>query len=400
MTPERHIKSVTRRELSRIIKQSDTSESDKSYGAGYAEVTDERDPLFLGRIRVRLPYMTQDKQTEWIPPMGGFHGNGFGSTFDIPCKGDTVRIHNVLGNTHNMVYTPSFYHEAEKADITEVKAVNTPEGAEGKYVPTEKERKNIWRSMSGWLLDIIEGSSVAQKWRLIFSSPTTRDLFHWFAPRHEQSGRPYSTVFIKVDDLLEFWDESSPDGEKAVFRWEYLLKLIEMQMHKGGRLVIRDHTGSSLSWDDASQMVEIKMPQNKAFLVDRAGGNFVYDAATSKISMKLINNLEVIAQAIRFGATTEFEIKIGTPVAPGAVSFPAKPGNGGKFNDVKDPITPPGEAIVAGMSMLHILPGSVTVGGEAGLPVGRVGDVVEVIVPGIGICYGTIKSGSTIVKSA
>ncbi len=391
-----HVKPRTKREASRAIKNADSKDSDTVTGVNYATVTNDNDPMHLARLKVRLDYMKEDEESDWIPPMGGYQGNGFGSTFDTPMVDDRVRIQYILGNASNMAYSPGFFSDAEEGDLISSASIQTPTGEDdGKHDASKNKRRNIWKSMSGWLLDIIEGQAVKEKWQLLFQSPTARDMVKWFTPLHEKSGRPYSVMFLKIDDLMEFWDESSPDGEKAVFRWEYLLKLIELQMHKGGRIVIRDHKGSSLSWDDETQMLELKMPEQKVFLKDRAGGNFTYDSASSKISMKLIDNLEAIAKSMRFGVTESFEVYVGTVVTPDVAIWPPKPGNGGKFTDVKDPLEPPPATVVNGEKMFEVTAAGVFSGGPGGQPSARVGDTVEVLVPGIGICFGTITSGSS-----
>lgn len=299
----------TKRELSRNITGADPSNSDRSFDNLFGEVTDCDDPESLGRIKVRLDYMTQDQQTDWISPSGGFQGEGFGSTFDFPSLGDKVRIHHVGGNIHNMVYSPGFFAPAAKGSINSAKNRPTPKGHKGNYKSDNKSRVNILRTISGWLISLVEGVASPEKWEGRVESPSSYDYIHWWTGGHPDTGKPRGVIHIQIDDLMEFWDYTTPDDEKAKFKWDSLNKIIQLKLHKDGKIIFEDYHEGKLEWDDKFQTITFTLPKKGVLsTVDNLDGNFTWDAEKSTIKLRLIDNLEVAAKAISIAAVESVSI--------------------------------------------------------------------------------------------
>lgn len=258
MGDNRYYRTATNRDLSRKLDALDTSKSDRATGTHIAEVTNVDDPKKLGRIKVRLEYQRQDEETDWISPRGGFQGNGYGSTFNFPVVGDKVRLDFLGGNIHNMMWSDPFFHDEEKADLTEAKKHSAPLGRndEDTYDATKDNRVNILRSISGWVLQIFEGFKDVDKWHLYIKSPTMKDVIEWFAPNSPSTNRRFGVWRAKIDDMLEFSDNR---GNAGGFIWDGLNKLIQLKLHRGGKYEVQDNKGGIVEWKDEDGSISINL---------------------------------------------------------------------------------------------------------------------------------------------
>ena len=163
-------------------------------GFEWAEVTEVEDPDNLARIKVRLPWMMENQQSDWIPRVGG-GGANYGETGSIPQPKEAVLIHFWHGDMHRMAYAPgsvwtpggtgSFFDRlsAMPPDMNLVKDPVTGEMKRNRNVrggnnyhnvlrvPLHKPSKGkyktwFWQSLGGWLVWIAEDVN----W-LRFSSP-------------------------------------------------------------------------------------------------------------------------------------------------------------------------------------------------------------------------------------
>lgn len=252
-----------------------TAMADKALGVQYALVTNVADPLHAGRIKVRFGWQKDDEESAWIPPAGGYAGPGFGSTFHLPQEDMVVKIGFLGGNMHNPEWIGAFFTPGSTGNVRDAEENSTPLGAQdGRYDARKDERRNILRTMSGWLIDLIEGASVTGKWRLLLQSPTGRDFLRWLAPGHDEGRASTSMVELQVDDFLTLRDALNGT---ALFVWDAEKKQVILRMHDGGRVRIESSGGNFLELDDRAGDLTINVTGNVRV---EAAGNALVKAAS------------------------------------------------------------------------------------------------------------------------
>lgn len=306
-------RTTTKSELARQVKGLDNQETDTAIGVHVAEVTNVNDPLRLGRIKVRLEYQKKDEETNWIPPKGGFQYNGYGSSFDIPAVGDKVRIEFMAGNIHNMMYTGGWYHEAAQADLTKADAANTPRGrGDATYEASKGKRRNIFRTLSGWFFDLIEGKDILEEWDMYLQSPSGRDSLLWRTPNHKDTGKRFGEWQAIIDAYLTFKDTT--DGT-AEFSYDAVERIIGSRIHKNGKLVFGDHSGGSVTWDDTFATINIAIPSdmtppkaNTLTLTDPKGGSLFINGKESDWIFTAMNLMSLSGKTVIISASEKMNI--------------------------------------------------------------------------------------------
>ena len=97
------------------------------YGKFRGTVTDNRDPLMLGRIRANVPAVLDCQETGWALPCAPYAGKGVGFFF-VPPVGANVWLEFEEGNTDYPIWTGCFWGvgEAPKTPaVPDVKIIKT-----------------------------------------------------------------------------------------------------------------------------------------------------------------------------------------------------------------------------------------------------------------------------------
>lgn len=97
------------------------------YGKFRGVVTDNRDPLMLGRIRATVPAVFGDEESGWALPCSPYAGKGVGFFF-VPPVGANVWMEFEEGNTDYPIWTGCFWGvgEAPKMPaVPDVKVIRT-----------------------------------------------------------------------------------------------------------------------------------------------------------------------------------------------------------------------------------------------------------------------------------
>lgn len=101
------------------------SQNDNHYGKYRGVVTENNDPLQLGRIRAHVPAVTAYDDTGWALPSTPYGGNHVGFFF-IPPIGANVWIEFESGNIENPIWSGCFWSEGEApTDTPDVKIIKT-----------------------------------------------------------------------------------------------------------------------------------------------------------------------------------------------------------------------------------------------------------------------------------
>jgi uncharacterized protein involved in type VI secretion and phage assembly len=82
--------------------------STQFFGKFRGVVTDNSDPLQIGRIRARVPDVMGDQESGWAMPCFPFGGSGMGF-FALPCKGAGVWIEFEHGDPDYPIWTGCWY---------------------------------------------------------------------------------------------------------------------------------------------------------------------------------------------------------------------------------------------------------------------------------------------------
>jgi uncharacterized protein involved in type VI secretion and phage assembly len=152
----------------------------KYFGKYRGEVTDNTDPLMLGRVRARVPAIFGDNDSGWALPCAPYAGNGVGFFF-VPPIGAKVWIEFEAGNTEVPIWSGGFWGTGEtpktpalpgikiiKTDSATITLDDTP-GVGGITIETTSGLK-IVMNMSG-----IELSNGSAKIKLTPASVSVND---------------------------------------------------------------------------------------------------------------------------------------------------------------------------------------------------------------------------------
>lgn len=104
----------------RLARQAET----KRYGKYRGTVTDNQDPEKRGRLRVRIPSVLNEQETDWaLPcfPFGGAAGFGF---FAVPEVDALVWVEFEEGDIHRPIWTGTFWQQT--GDVPEDAAKDEP----------------------------------------------------------------------------------------------------------------------------------------------------------------------------------------------------------------------------------------------------------------------------------
>jgi uncharacterized protein involved in type VI secretion and phage assembly len=81
------------------------------YGKYRGVVTDNEDPLMLGRVRARVPDVMGDEESGWAMPCAPFGGDGVGF-FALPTVGAGVWIEFECGNSEYPIWSGCWWGSA------------------------------------------------------------------------------------------------------------------------------------------------------------------------------------------------------------------------------------------------------------------------------------------------
>lgn len=190
----------------KAIKAHDTGGGGQALGVHYATVTRVDDPEGTGRIRVRFDDMPEDQESHWVPPFGGFQGDAHGSTFGFPMVDDRVQIEYLYGNLMNPVWVGTQYTAGEKGELASAASRRPPGGPLGPHNATRGERYNVLRSLSGWVMGLLEGDNVREAWEGEIQSPTGLDYLRWLVSTNPKNGRKRGKWQAQIDAHLELRD--------------------------------------------------------------------------------------------------------------------------------------------------------------------------------------------------
>jgi len=104
-----------------------STEGPRFYGKFRGVVTDNRDPLMLGRIKARVPDVFGSEDSGWALPSAPYAGNGVG-LFLIPPGDASVWIEFEGGNPEYPIWSGCFWAQGElpaTPAIPEVKVLKT-----------------------------------------------------------------------------------------------------------------------------------------------------------------------------------------------------------------------------------------------------------------------------------
>ena len=157
------------------------SRNPSSYFGKYrGQVSDNKDPLMLGRIRAKVPAVFGDNESGWALPSAPYAGNGVGFFF-IPPVGANVWIEFEAGNPDTPIWAGCFWGTGEPPKtpaVADVKVIKTDSatitiddtaGAGGVTIETSSGLKIVMDS-SG-----IELSNSSSKIKLTSSSVSVND---------------------------------------------------------------------------------------------------------------------------------------------------------------------------------------------------------------------------------
>jgi uncharacterized protein involved in type VI secretion and phage assembly len=104
-----------------------SSSSRVFYGKYRGQVTDNKDPKMLGRVRAKVPAVFGDEETGWAMPCAPYAGNGVGFFF-VPPVGANVWIEFEAGNPEEPICSGCFWGIGETPKIPavpDVKVIKT-----------------------------------------------------------------------------------------------------------------------------------------------------------------------------------------------------------------------------------------------------------------------------------
>ncbi len=85
------------------------SQNSRFYGKYRGVVTDNQDPLMIGRVRARVPDVTGDADSGWALPCAPFGGGKDRGMLFLPQVGDTVWIEFAGGDVSRPIWVGTFW---------------------------------------------------------------------------------------------------------------------------------------------------------------------------------------------------------------------------------------------------------------------------------------------------
>jgi uncharacterized protein involved in type VI secretion and phage assembly len=98
-----------------MSSQSSTN-SQRFYGKYRGKVTDNNDPLMMGRVRAKVPAVFGEEETGWALPSAPYGGSGVGFFFVSPTDAN-VWIEFEGGNTDYPIWTGCFWNPGDTPTV-------------------------------------------------------------------------------------------------------------------------------------------------------------------------------------------------------------------------------------------------------------------------------------------
>lgn len=139
---------------------------DLMHGVYTGFVTDNKDPEKLGRVKVKIPVIDDQKELGWSRISTWMSGNNRGALF-IPEVGDEVLIAFLLGDIRSPIVIGSLWNNVEKPpegknDQNDVRKIRTRAGHEIIFDDTSKEGGITVKTASGHQLLLDEKKNIVQ----------------------------------------------------------------------------------------------------------------------------------------------------------------------------------------------------------------------------------------------
>lgn len=115
------------------------------YGVVVGQVTDNNDPLNLGRVKLKLPWISEEHKTDWVRVMTPMAGKERGFFF-LPEVGDEVLVTFQLGDVSRPYVLGALWSNADKPPPT----ANEGQSSEG----ARSVNRRVIRSTSGHLITL------------------------------------------------------------------------------------------------------------------------------------------------------------------------------------------------------------------------------------------------------
>jgi hypothetical protein len=149
-----------------------TATSQRFLGKFRGKVTDNVDPLFLGRIKAKVSAVLQDQESGWALPSAPYGGSGVGFFF-VPPVGANVWIEFENGNPDYPIWTGCFWSPGEvpvtpglastkiiKTDMATIKLDDMPIKGDIITIETTTGLKIVMNALTGIEISNSAGKSI------------------------------------------------------------------------------------------------------------------------------------------------------------------------------------------------------------------------------------------------